>query len=126
MRSRTKTPAFDLRGFRADMGLTQRQMAESLGVVRSAYQCWETTSAPAWIRLACRGFAVSRVLGLMQKPYTGADLACARSLLGLTQPELAQGLFASKSSLSRWENGEPPAWVGFAMVALTYELSTRW
>lgn len=107
------------------MGLTQRQMAESFGVVRSAYQRWETDSPPAWIRLACRGYAASRVLGLMHKPYTGADLACARSQLGLTQPELAQGLYASKSSLSRWENGEPPAWVGFAMVALSFELSSR-
>ncbi|HEJ4408131.1 TPA: transcriptional regulator [Pseudomonas aeruginosa] len=110
----------ELRAVRKTLGLSQEQLGELLSVSRNTIRSWETGAGPSFCLLMCRGLRAFKVFPHLFVDMTGPCLADARSRLGFHQDELAEKLCISRPTLSRWENGTPPGWVKFALIALVF------
>lgn len=124
----------DIRSRRRELGLTQAQLAQLLGVDRTTVIRWERTRRVPSIQLSRR---LAEVLGLNYRdvshlgrahrsggtsrsrtwlaraaeryrpdwPLIGDNLRAARELAGVTQAELARRVGVSRSTLSLYERG---------------------
>lgn len=110
----------ELQSVRKSLGLSQAQLGELMSVSRNTIRSWEAGAGPSFCLLLCRGLRAFKVFPHLFVDLTGPCLADARSRLGLHQDQLAEKLSISRPTLSRWENGTPPRWVKFALIALVF------
>jgi len=109
-----------IRQRRMDLALTQRTLAERLGVREETVHLWETGRA----RPVPRHYGVIiRVLELDPAPSAGTLPERLRSIrlgLGLTQEQMAEKLGLDEGSLSRWESGsrQPSRWMAGRLACL--------
>lgn len=120
MARRSAPSGGELRVVRKSLGLSQEQLGELLSVSRNTIRSWETGAGPSFCSLMCRGLRAFKVFPHLFIDMTGPCLADARNRLGFHQDDLAEKLCISRPTLSRWENGTPPRWVKFALIALVF------
>jgi transcriptional regulator with XRE-family HTH domain len=94
-----------LRAKRLDLGLTQQQVAQRLGIDETTVHNWERNHKVPVVRLLPR---MIQFLGY--SPYAPAlslpeQLKMCRRSLGLSQRKLAKALGVDESSLRNWESG---------------------
>ena len=97
-----------IRKKRLDLGLTQKELAERLGVRSEAVSNWECGVWQPMITLLPR---LNELLGMspLAKPATFAEqLVFWRKCTGLQQGALAKKLGISPCTIGRWENGRKP------------------
>ena len=95
-----------IRKRRLDLGLTQCEVAEKLGVTESTVWNWEASHSSPQLRF------IPRIIAFLgYSPYDTESgtfskriIACRR-VMGLTQKELARRLDIDPSTLGRWETG---------------------
>lgn len=105
-----KTLAEHLRARRAQRGLTQRQAAIEIGVVKDAYARWELgMSAPRNRRLLASVIAFLGYDPKISESAFGEWLVERRKSLGLTPSEMAERLDMSVVTLRTWERGVRPS-----------------
>ncbi|MCF5371338.1 helix-turn-helix domain-containing protein [Pseudomonas syringae] len=109
-----------LRACRKDLGLTQQELGDLLGVSRNTLRAWELGKEPAFLPHVCCGLRAYKRLPHIFIAYSGGCLVEARKRFGMHQDQLAALLGVSRPTLSRWENDTPPAWITFAVSALAF------
>jgi transcriptional regulator with XRE-family HTH domain len=105
--------AAELVRLRRAAGLSQRALAERLGVDRGWIGQWETSAAPipagrrGQIRAAIAAPATEAALP-PAPAFDGDELRCARVTCGWSQGDLARRIGVTQSTISAWEtNGRP-------------------
>ena len=109
-----------LKTCRKDLGLSQQELGELLGVSRNTIRAWELGKEPRFLTLLCKGLKAYRVLPHTFIEFSGSCLADARGRMGLRQDQLAESLGLSRATLSRYENDTPPRWLILAIAALAF------
>ena len=103
-----------------DRGLTQRTLAEQLGIREETVHLWEAGRA----RPLPRHYgAIIRLLELDSAPSAGTlseRLRSTRLGLSLTQAQMAKRLAIDEGSISRWESGsrQPSRWMTDRLACL--------
>jgi len=120
--SATTPKAEDFQRKRQDAGLTQKQLAELLGLTPRMIQMMETGAKP--IR-TITWFALVHILdcGKPIRPvdgWTPAMFAKKREAAGMTQDALSKRLDVDLRTVQKWEGGENPirrvTWLALAHV----------
>ena len=98
-----------IRDKRRELGMTQEQLAQKLGVTQGAVNKWETSECcPKSSRLKA-GLHCGRTAALRRRSgerrVRGIDLKRIREKRGLTQKELAERVGATQQAVSQWESG---------------------
>lgn len=115
-----------LRKRRMDLGLFQKQVAETLGVTSSTIWLWEKGKAYPSVKYMPR---IIRFLGYcpLPKPQSIADrLRVARSSVGMSQREFDRLLGVDPSSIQNWEAGtrQPLRWIAKAVEPVLDKLES--
>jgi transcriptional regulator with XRE-family HTH domain len=102
-----KTLGDHLRKRRLDLGLLQKDVAQRLGVNKDYVYYWETNRYAPSLQMIAR---IIQFLGYMpwdpSNMTLGERIVTLRSLLGISQKELARQLEVDPTTLSRWELGK--------------------
>jgi DNA-binding XRE family transcriptional regulator len=120
-RKKRKVPKTAMARYRAELKLKQTELASAFGVSEGTYRDWEKGQLPAWLRLACKGFAFCRLAGIRYEDWDGDHVVQARKRLALTQTSLAMALELSRATIGRYEAGTPPKWMAYAVMALAFD-----
>lgn len=111
-----------LRDVRAAIDISQKDLAEELGLARTTIISAEQVDPKPWLMLACVGLGCIRLSGDRVGQLSGPRLAQLRSDLGLSAEQLANRLGFAASTISTWERSAPPLWAHPAMVGLAVSL----
>lgn len=114
-----------LRALRITMGLSQQELGDELGLARTTILTAEKSDPKTSLMLSAIGLGCLRMSGQRVLQLTGKSMAERRSLLGLSQKDLAEALGYAESSVQTWERQGPPLWVHPALVAVAVTIVAR-
>lgn len=98
-----------VRARRLDRGMTQREVADTLGTCVQTLHRWESNTGEPDIRHWAGVIAFLGYDLVIPQPETFAErLVTTRRARGLSQKELAEVLSVDPTSISRWERGRVP------------------
>ena len=112
-----------LKDTRAAIGISQKELAEELGLARTTIISAEQADPKPWILLACVGLGGIRLSGDRVGQLSGPRLTRIRTDMGLSAEELANRLGYAPSTINTWERSSPPLWAHPALVGLAVSLT---
>lgn len=109
----------DIRHARAQLGLTQLDLAEHLGIARTSISNAEKDEPKPWMYLAVVGLGSLLLMSADVKQLNGKGFSTLRQRLQLTPAALGSKLGMAESTIITWERHGPPLWAYPALIALS-------
>lgn len=111
---------------RADLKVSQQDLATMLGVSRTTISTWEKQTNCEWLKHLCVGLTTCLKQPNLDdlQELSGPQLCALRVANGWQQMDLAHKMNVSRSTVSRWENNRPPKWVAYATISIIFRANT--